>query len=88
MIDFINTFDSFRELNLSDPSITDSSLKELKRLRNLEVLWLNGTSVSDNGIQSLSEIKSLREVQLNATHVTNAGVTKLQHSLLNCKVTH
>jgi hypothetical protein len=88
MIDHINVFDSFNTLDLNGSSITDEGLRDLKRLRNIEILWLSGTSVTDNCLPYLSDLKSLREVDLTVTQVTDVGAAKLQQSLPSCRIKH
>jgi hypothetical protein len=42
-------------LGLSNTKITDVGLKELKGLKNLKTLWLQGKTVTDEGIKNLKQ---------------------------------
>lgn len=61
-------------LSLSHTGITDAQMETLSGLRNLRVLYLNGTEVSDEGIAKLSSLTSLRSLSLVGTSVTDASV--------------
>src|SRR5437660_1229639 len=42
--------------------VTDAGLKELKGLKNLQLLDIQRTQITDTGLKELKEVKSLREL--------------------------
>jgi hypothetical protein len=68
--------------------VTDSGLKELAGLTNLQDLMLNTTLVTDAGLKELAGLKNLRSLDLRNTTVTAAGVAALQKDLPACKILH
>jgi hypothetical protein len=53
----------------------------LRRLRNLEKLWLYDTNITDAGLEHLKGLKRLTHVDLHNTQVTYAGVSALRAAL-------
>ncbi|MEI4883989.1 hypothetical protein, partial [Klebsiella pneumoniae] len=61
-------------LNLLGTPVTSAGLKELKDLKNLQMLTLSGTQVTDAGLKELKELKKLQSLGLESTKVTDAGL--------------
>lgn len=64
-------------LKLGNTKITDASLKEISKLKNLNKLHLEHTNVGDAGLQNLKDLKYLEYVNLVGTKVTDAGLKQL-----------
>ena len=64
-------------LKLSDTQVTDASLVEVGKLKNLNKLHLEGTSVGDAGLNHLKGLPYLEYLNLVGTKVTDAGLLKL-----------
>jgi internalin A len=62
---------------INDFSISDSGLKELVGLKQLQSLELMGTQVTDTGLKELMGLKQLQLLDLSFTHVTDAGMKEL-----------
>ncbi len=50
----------------------------LKRLTNLEVLFLKGAQITDAGLANIKELANLESVHLSDTQVTGSGIKHLQ----------
>ena len=57
--------------------MTDTGLKELAALTQLQTLDLSQTSVTDAGLHELAGLKELIRLILSETRVTDAGLTEL-----------
>ena len=88
IVDHLNAFPSFHYLDLVGSHVTDSGLRHLHRLRNLDRLRLNHTAISDAGLEHLAGITTLQVIDLTKTKVTDEGVAKLQQSLPNAKISY
>jgi internalin A len=64
-------------LDLSRTRVTDTGLKELAGLKNLQILNLTLTDVTDAGLKELAGLKNLQIVYLGFTKVTDAGMKEL-----------
>lgn len=64
-------------LKLGGTKITDASLPEIAKLKNLNKLHLEHTAVGDGGLKSLASLKYLEYVNLVGTKVTDAGLKEL-----------
>lgn len=64
-------------LKLGGTQITDATLVELSKLKNLNKLHLENTTVGDAGIKSLKELPYLEYLNLVGTRVTDAGIQHL-----------
>ena len=74
-------------LFLKGTTVTDDSLAQLSRLKNIRVLLLDGTAVTDLGLVHLSRLTNLQVIYLdNSTAVTDKGVEELQKALPHCKI--
>lgn len=67
-------------------SVSDSALKQIAKMVNLEVLDLSSQrAISDIGVGHLSSLTNLEELNLNGTPVTDAGIESLANlTNLNC----
>lgn len=76
-------FEKVTELYLDDTStlaphqITDSSLKELHKLKKLTKLHLGVTEITDAGLKELAKLKQLTSLNLSGTQTTDAGLKQL-----------
>ncbi|HEY2250682.1 MAG TPA: hypothetical protein VGH74_06460 [Planctomycetaceae bacterium] len=75
-----------KELDLQQTQITDSGLKIIGRLKNLELLELRSTRVTDAGLGELSNLTRLKELYLSGADVTDAAVADLQRTLPDVKI--
>jgi hypothetical protein len=88
----VAAFPQLRELwvgNWSAPgggTVGDNGVMELRRLRRLERLLLNGRTITDKSLQTLQSLRTLRELNLGCTSVTDNAVEQLKRSLPNCNV--
>jgi hypothetical protein len=74
-------------LDLTQASMTDAGLKELKDLKNLAALDLGGnTRVTDAGLRELKDLKNLTYLNLTGARVTDAGLKELREALPNCMI--
>jgi hypothetical protein len=65
-------------LDLSRTGISDSGLKVLGKMPNLERLDLRGTAVGDDGVRAVARLNNLETLSLYGTRVTDAGLEALQ----------
>jgi hypothetical protein len=65
--------------------INDERLANLKGLKQLERLELEGRGVTDVGMEHLLSLTNLRQLALRETRVTHKGLKKLQRDLPNLK---
>jgi Leucine-rich repeat (LRR) protein/uncharacterized membrane protein len=64
-------------LKLSNTQITDKTLNELTKLKNLTRLHLEKTRISDNGLAQLKSLQNLEYLNLLGTQITDAGIQNL-----------
>src|SRR5262245_32287155 len=64
-------------IDMSVGGITDEKLKPIGNLKNLTMLYLNGTRVTDEGLKHLANLKSLKTLNLNSTDVSGVGLRNL-----------
>ena len=74
---------TLRALNLKKTAfekdrISDSGLKELTQLVNLELLNLTGNAITNDGMQLFVEFKRLRGLSLNLLGINDKGISFLQ----------
>ncbi len=86
MIDHINAFPPFIDLDLSSPHITDDGLRHLSGLRNIEGLWLKRAKITDDAIEHLVQLTTLKELHFWGTEITEEGIARLQEALPNCTI--
>lgn len=67
-----------RWLDLSRTGLTDSGLKVLATMPNLERLDLRGTAVGDDGVRGLAGLHNLETLSLYGTGLTDAGLPALR----------
>jgi uncharacterized membrane protein len=65
-------------LKLSDQSITDTQLVNLKPLKQISKLWLDHTAITDTGLINLTEFQNLTYLNLNGTTISSSGILQLQ----------
>ncbi|MGA2032393.1 MAG: hypothetical protein ABSG68_09070 [Thermoguttaceae bacterium] len=71
-------FKSLRKLNLhGNQKITDSGIKHLAALANLEALSLDNTGITDAGLHEVGKLTRLEALDLGQTRVTSAGLKHL-----------
>src|ERR1700722_3588087 len=79
---------SIERLDFGDRSgITDTGLKELTHLKNLQSLSIRGSRVTDAGLKELAGLTSLRFLELDQRLVTDAGLKHLA-ALTNLQELH
>jgi F-box/leucine-rich repeat protein 14 len=72
-----------------DSTITDEGLAELKGLRDLKYLHLDGAALTDAGLHHFEGMKKLRQLDLGCCrNVTDAGVARLQKALPQCRINY
>ncbi|MCF0059552.1 c-type cytochrome domain-containing protein [Dyadobacter sp. CY356] len=80
----INLFSPLSEqiiwLKLGGTKVTDTSVKELGKLKNLNKLHLEYTDVTDAGLTLLKDLQYLEYINLVGTKVTDAGLRTLASS--------
>jgi mono/diheme cytochrome c family protein/uncharacterized membrane protein len=74
-------------LKLGDTQITDLTLVQLAKLRNLQKLHLEQTNVTDAGLKNLKGLANLEYLNLYGTPITDAGLTELEN-LKNLKTVY
>lgn len=67
-------------------TVTDSGLKELKFLKNLQTLWLPSKGITDAGLKELQCLTNLKKLSLGDCKVTQAALQELQQALPNCQI--
>lgn len=64
-------------LKLGDTDVSDATLVQVAKLKNLQKLHLEQTNVTDAGLKNLKELASLEYLNLYGTAITDAGLTEL-----------
>lgn len=64
-------------LKLGDTDITDASLVQVAKLKNLQKLHLEQTKVTDTGLSQLKSLTNLEYLNLYGTGITDAGLANL-----------
>jgi len=77
-LDHLRALTDLRHLQLSESQVTDAGLKNLTKLRKLELLWLYGTHITDAGLQSIEGLTDLFWLDLTGTQVTDLGLEHLK----------
>ena len=72
-----NVADQVVWLKLGSTKVTDKSLSDISKLKNLTRLNLEHTAVTDAGIAQLKDLKYLEYINLFDTEVTDAGIKEL-----------
>ena len=82
-------------LSLRMTQISSAGLEQLRRLPELQDLWLDNTQINDDALKHLSGLKKLLWLFLDNTLVTDAGLDQLKAlpqlaglSLQGTRVTH
>ena len=71
-------------IRLSDTQITDLTLVEVAKLKNLTRLHLEQTKITDNGLKHLSLLQNLEYINLIGTKISDTGLINLS-ALKNLK---
>lgn len=67
-----------RSLSLwRNENVTDAGLKELRFMKTLQVLCLDGTSVTGKGLKDLAEIRTLTELSLRGANIVDEDLIHL-----------
>lgn len=64
-------------LKLGDTQISDATLAQVAKLKNLQKLHLERTNVTDAGLRNLNGLANLEYLNLYGTSITDAGLTQL-----------
>jgi hypothetical protein len=70
----LRTFPALTKLNVAGPALTDSRMKQVAELSNLEELNLDVTEVSDVGLRELPRLKKLKVLSLSRDLGTERGL--------------
>ena len=74
------------EVILARTQVTDSDLKDLQELKDLQKLQLFETDITDAGLKDLKELKGLQALNLSSTEITDAGLKELREALPNTEI--
>ena len=55
----------------------DASLKEVAKLNQLKMLWLDNNQITDEGLKEVAKLQQLTHLGLAGTYVTDAGIKDL-----------
>lgn len=66
-------------LKLGDTQISDATLAQVGKLKNLQKLHLDQTKITDAGLKQLRPLANLEYLNLYGTGVTDAGLAELQN---------
>lgn len=66
-------------LKLGDTEISDATLAQVAKLKNLQKLHLEQTKVTDAGLKQLKGLTNLEYLNLYGTAITDAGLAELQN---------
>ena len=80
------TAEDVLSLDLSTTEVTNAGLKELKGLKNLQVLNLGSRNVTDAGLNDLKDLNNLQMLYLPSGGVTDAGIADLKKALPNVQI--
>ncbi len=75
--EWIAELDDLEHCELNHLSVTDTNLKAIRDLRQLNGLNLAAAHITDDGLQYLADIRRLETLCLDHTQVSNAGVAHL-----------
>ncbi len=64
-------------LKLGDTQISDATLTQVGKLKNLQKLHLERTNITDAGLKNLSGLTNLEYLNLYGTNITDTGLTQL-----------
>jgi len=65
------------ELKFTFTKISDASLKEVAKLDQLKMLWLDNSLITDEGLKEVAKLEQLTHLGLAGTYVTDAGIKDL-----------
>ncbi|MCA8989940.1 MAG: SUMF1/EgtB/PvdO family nonheme iron enzyme, partial [Planctomycetaceae bacterium] len=74
----ICTLDSLVQLEISGSDISTTGMKQVGKLKQIELLFLNlCKSLDDEGVSHLTELKHIYHLQLSSTPISNTGLLHL-----------
>ena len=73
-------------LDFRNTQITDASLKDVAKLKKLEMLGLDNTQITDAGLKEVAKLQKLEVLYLNNTQITKTGVAELRKAVPNCEI--
>lgn len=76
--EWVKPFDEVYEIDLQRSEATDSTLRHVGRLTDVEWLWLEHSRVTDAGLPRLKELTRLESIDLSYTQVSDAGMMCLE----------
>ena len=85
-LEYVESLNKLRRLDLRGTSITDDGLARLSKLRDLRELSLKRTAVTDDGLSHLEGLTALQWLVLGDTSVTIDAIRKLRQHLPNCEM--
>ena len=65
------------ELKFTFTNISDASLKEVAKLDQLKMLWLDNNLITDTGLKEVAKLEQLTHLGLAGTYVTAKGIEHL-----------
>ena len=73
----VDRLTGLRDIMLTSRNVTDTSLVQLRGLKELRILHLGETKISDSSLVNLKGLTELRTLDLRGTQVTNSGLVNL-----------
>ena len=70
-------FEKIMKLNLSSTKITDASLKEVAKCKQLKRLYLDNTQITDAGLMEVAQLNQLSDLYLGSTKITDKALNHL-----------
>ena len=81
--------EQLKQLHLSKTKITDAGIFHVAKLKNLEILTLNGCDkITDTSLKYLRNRTNFKEIRLKDTAVSADGVRKFRKKFPKCKISH
>jgi hypothetical protein len=65
------------ELRFTFTKISDPCLKEIAKLGQLKMLWLDNNQITDTGLKEVAKLQQLTHLGLAGTYVTDKGIEHL-----------
>ena len=65
------------ELRFTFTKISDPCLKEIAKLGQLKILWLDNNQITDTGLKEVAKLQQLTHLGLAGTYVTDKGIEHL-----------
>jgi len=77
---------SVTHLRLSGTRVSDTTIREIRKLPNLQYLWLAQTEVTDQCVDDLCQLSTLTDLDIRDTHISETGVAALKQRLQTCTI--